>query len=101
MENSRNIKNMIEYPKEGILSKELFKTSKVDMTLFCMSRGSEMSKHTSTKEGLIIVLEGNGMFNLQGERIAMRPGISIRMKKNAVHSLKAKENTSFVLILFA
>jgi nitric oxide dioxygenase len=93
-------KKLVEYPKEGILSKEIFKTSKVDATLFCMSKGSEMSRHTSTKEGLVIVLEGKGLFSLQGKRIAMRPGVSIHMKKNAIHSLKAKENTSFVLILF-
>ena len=37
---------------------------------------------------------------LDGRDIAMLPGVLIRMKKNAVHSLKAEENTSFPLYLF-
>lgn len=96
----KNIKELIEYPKEGILSKILFKNNKLDATLFCMSKGSELSKHTSTKQAIIFVIEGEGLFNLEGEKIEMKPSVFISMKKNAVHSLKAKENLSFILSLF-
>ena len=47
------IKELIEYPKSGILSKELAKTAKNNITLFCMAKGTELSEHTSTKEGFI------------------------------------------------
>ncbi|MDO8516536.1 MAG: cupin domain-containing protein [Nanoarchaeota archaeon] len=94
-----NLKNQIEYPKKGIISKEILKDEKIDITLFCMAKGTEMSEHTSTKEGIIHVLEGNGVFNLEGENIIMKEGVLINMKENAVHSLKAIENTSFLLTL--
>ena len=94
-----NIKLLIEYPKEGILSKELVKTNKNNVTLFCMARGTEMSEHTSTKQGFVYVIEGKGIFNLKGKDIAMAPNILINMDKNDIHSLKAKENTSFLLFL--
>ena len=97
--NFRNLKEMIEYPKEGIFSKVLVKSEKQNVTLFCMAKGTDMGEHTSTKEGIVYVLEGKGIFNLEGENIQMLPGVFIQMKKNAVHSLKAKENTSFVLFL--
>ena len=95
----KNIIEMIEYPKEGVLSKEIFKNEKLDVTLFCMGGKTEISEHTSTKQGFIHVLEGKGTFNLEGKNIEMKQGIFIFMKENAVHSLNAEENTSFVLSL--
>ena len=90
---------MIEYPNEGILSKEVVKTEKMDVTLFCMAKWKEISDHTSTKGGFVYVLEGKGIFNLEGEDIEMKPGVFIFVKENAVHALKAEENTAFILAL--
>jgi nitric oxide dioxygenase len=99
MEN-KNILELIEYPKEGILSKEVVKDGKQDVTLFCMAGGTDISEHTSAKSGFVYVLEGEGVFNLEGKDIEMKQGVFIFMKESASHSLKAKENTSFLLILF-
>ena len=96
---TKNIKEMIEYPKEGVLSKVIIKDKKLNATLFCMAKDTDISEHTSTKSGFIYVVEGNGIFNLEGKDIKMIEGVSIFMKEDAVHSLKAKENTSFMLIL--
>jgi nitric oxide dioxygenase len=95
-----NFNDMIEYPKEGILSKEILKNSSADVTLFCMAAGEEMSEHTSTRSGVVHVLEGEGIFYLDGKEIVMRKGEFIFLKKDVVHSLSSKEATSFVLILF-
>lgn len=95
----KNIKQMIEYPEEGVLSKKILKTDKVDVSLFCMAGGTEIGEHTSTKQGHVYVLEGNGVFNLEGEDIEMKEGVFIIMKENAVHSLSAEEDTSFILLL--
>ncbi len=95
----KNILKMIEYPKQGVLSKEILKEGKMDCTLFCMVSGTEISEHTSTKQGIVYVIEGQGIFNLEGKDIEMKKGVLIYMKENAVHSLKANENTSFLLIL--
>ena len=95
----QNINQLLEYPQAGILSKELVKTEKSNITLFCLAKGAEISEHTSTKEGFVYVIEGKGIFNLEGQDIAMSPGVFISMPRNAVHSLKAEENTSFILSL--
>jgi nitric oxide dioxygenase len=64
-----------------------------------MAKGTEISEHTSTREGFVYVVEGTGMFNLEEEDITMSPGIFIFLKKNMVHSIKADENTTFILSL--
>jgi len=95
----KQIRQMIEYPKEGVLSKEVFKNEKLDVSLFCMAKGTEISEHTSTKQGFVYVIEGYGVFNLEGKDIEMKEGVFIYMEENAKHSLKAKENTAFLLVL--
>ena len=97
---NKNIKDLIEYPQEGILSKEIVKNEKTDIGLFCMAKGTEMSNHTSVKPGFVHVIEGKGIFNLKGEDIEMKPGEFIYMEADAVHSLKAEENTAFLLGLW-
>lgn len=96
---NKNILNMIEYPEQGILSKDIVKDNKLNIALFCMAKGTKISEHTSTKHGLIYVIEGKGVFRLEGEDIMMSPSVFISMKENAVHSLKAEKNTSFILTL--
>jgi nitric oxide dioxygenase len=97
---NKNLKKLIEYPSEGILSKQIFKDDSIEITLFCMAKGGELSEHTTTKEGIVEVIEGRGLFNLQGKEIEMVPGEIIFMKKDVVHSLNAIENTSFLLTLY-
>jgi len=97
--NTGSIKEMVEYPKEGVLSKDIVKTKRNNVSLFCMAAGTEMGEHTSTKQGFIYVVEGRGIFNLEGKDIKMLPGVFIFMKENAIHSLKAEENTAFILSL--
>ena len=95
----KEIIKMIEYPIEGISSKVVIKSDDLDVTLFCMAKGTDISDHTSTRAGTVYVVEGDGVFNLEGEDIEMKPGTLIYMKKNAVHSIRANENTTFVLTL--
>ncbi|OGZ33157.1 MAG: hypothetical protein A2174_00170 [Candidatus Portnoybacteria bacterium RBG_13_41_18] len=96
---NENIEKLIEYPKNGILSKEIVKNDKLNVTLFCMAGGTEISEHTSTRQGFVYVIERDGNFSLEGKNIKMAPGIFIYINKNAVHSIKADENIGFILVL--
>ncbi len=63
--NWKNILELISYSEGGIISKELVKGKKNNVTLFCMASGTELSEHTSTKEGIVYVLEGKGTVILE------------------------------------
>ena len=100
MKTNLDLNKMIEYPKQGIISKQLEDFGeKLETTLFCMAKGTKIGNHTSTKEGIVYVLEGDGIFTLEKKEIKMEKGVIISLKNNALHSLSAKENTSFILIL--
>jgi len=95
----KDLEKMMEFPKEGIFSKVLVKTDISNHTLMCLAKGSEISKHTSTREAAVTVLKGEGIFVLDGKKIKMKPGVFIFMPKNAPHSLNAKEDLAILLSL--
>jgi len=96
---SKDLNEMMEFPKEGIFSKVLTKSDNFNYTLMCLAAGADIDTHTSTKNGVVQVLKGKGTFKLFDEEIAMKPGKFIFMPENAPHSLKAEEDTAILLCL--
>jgi len=94
-----NVKEMISYTEGGIFSKEIFKDENKSATLFCMAKGTQISDHTSAKEGFVSVIEGEGTFVLEGKEIKMVRGVLIKLNRNVVHSLNVEKDTSFILFL--
>lgn len=89
-----------EYSRGGIISRVIQKKDGMDVTLFKMSADTKIAEHTTTREGFIYVIEGKGIFCLEGKNIPMETGVFIPLGKNMKHSLGAEDNTSFLLILF-
>lgn len=96
---SKDLGKLMKFPKEGIFSTVIGKSESHDFTLMCLSKGTEIGTHTSSKNGIVVVLKGKGLFVLQKKKIEMRPGIAIIMPKGAPHSLKARENLAILLLL--
>jgi nitric oxide dioxygenase len=55
-----DLRRLIDYSSGGIISKVVVRSSALNITLFCMARGTDIEEHTSTKEGTVHVLEGEG-----------------------------------------
>jgi len=96
---TKNLNEMMEFPKEGIFSKVLAKSDSYNYTLMCLAKGSDIDTHTSTKNGGVQVLKGSGTFKLFDEEIKMEPGVFIFMPADAPHSLKADEDLAILLCL--
>ena len=95
----KDLNSLMKFPKEGIFSTVLAKSDTYNYTLMCLSKGTDIDEHTSTKAGCVQVLKGKGTFKLFGKEIEMKPGIFIFMPKNAPHSLKADEDLAILLCL--
>lgn len=93
------LREQIEYPSAGVLSKVLIKDNACQYTLFCLAANTEISEHTSTYNATINVIEGEGILNLEGQELALQPGIFVFMPAHAPHALKATENLAFLLTL--
>jgi len=95
----KNLNDMMEFPREGVFSKVLAKGDTSNHTLMCLTKGTDISEHTSTREGVVTVLKGEGTFVLHGKKIKMAPGVFIFMPKDAPHSLSASEDLAILLSL--
>lgn len=93
------LREQIEYPHSGVLSKVLLKDQVCQYTLFCLATNTEISEHTSTRNATINVIEGRGLLTLSGNNIVLEPGVLVFMPANAPHALQAEENLAFLLIL--
>ncbi len=93
------LQDLIEYPKSGILSKILLKDNNSQYSLFCLATGTEIDKHTSTRNAVITVVAGTGKLNLEGKDLALAPGVFVFMPANTSHAVQAQENLAFVLAL--
>lgn len=93
------LREQIEYPHAGVLSKVLLKDQACQYTLFCLAASTEISEHTSTRNATINVIEGQGLLTLLGQDIALEPGVFVFMPANAPHALKSEENLAFLLTL--
>ena len=96
---SKDLNELMQFPKEGIFSTVISKTENSNSTLMCLAAGTDMDEHTSTKDGMIYIIKGKGTFVLFDKEIEMKPGVFIFMPKNAPHSLKATEDLSMLLVL--
>ena len=96
---SKDLNEMMQFPKEGIFSTVLAKSENYNYTLMCLAKGTDIDTHTSDKTGVVQVLKGSGTFALLGETIELKEGKFIFMPKNAPHSLKADKDLAILLIL--
>lgn len=96
---SKDLFEIMQFPTEGIFSTVLAKSDTYNYTLMCLARGTDIDTHTSTKNGVVQVLRGKGIFKLFEREIEMKPGVFIFMPADAPHSLKAEEDTAILLCL--
>jgi nitric oxide dioxygenase len=94
-----NLNKLIVFPEGGINSKVLAKSDNFNHTLMCIAKGADIDTHTSTKNGGVYVIKGNGTFKLFDKEIKMEPGTYIFMPANAPHSLKAETDLAMLLCL--
>jgi nitric oxide dioxygenase len=95
-----DLESMIEFPREGIVSKTVLKKASIDVTLFCMSNGQMISSHTSSYPAIIHVLQGKGEVTLAGKKCEAKQNAWFHMPAGLPHAIKAQQNLVFLLTLF-
>lgn len=89
----------LTYPESGILKRVLWKSDFCQYTLLCLAANTEVPEHTSVRHGTVQVLAGSGVLTLNGEAIALVPGVFVVMGANTPHAIAATSNLAFLLTL--
>lgn len=95
-----NLYDMIEFPKQGILSKTVIETASGEVDIFMLPKGEKISKHTSSRDAAVLILRGEAEFQLGEESHVVKEGDCFFMPAGLVHALAAVEDLVFTLTLF-
>ena len=86
-------------PKDGTLSRVLFKDDDIRLVLFGFDTGQELTEHTASMPALLQIISGQARLELGEETVTVRPGSWVHMPAHLPHSVLAEEPTVLLLTL--
>jgi quercetin dioxygenase-like cupin family protein len=85
--------------KRGIHSQTLSKGDGVEVLLFTLAPGEQLSEHTSARPAIVHALSGTGQLTVAGDPYALGPGAWLRMGAGTTHAIVAESDLTFALYL--
>ncbi|MBU1369280.1 MAG: cupin domain-containing protein [Bacteroidetes bacterium] len=83
----------------AIVSKQIIKNEKGNITLFAFDQNEGLSEHTAPFDALVMIIEGEAMVSIGGENHQLAAGDSIIMPANVPHALKAEKAFKMILVM--
>lgn len=94
-----DLKSLVDYSSNGIISKQLIKSKTGNITLFSFDKGEGLSEHTAPFDALVQILEGTAEITINGNKFTVETGESIVFPVNAPHSVFAIERFKMLLTM--
>ena len=89
----------IQIPKEGTLSKVVYKDDRIRVVLFAFDRAEELTEHTAAMPAIVQVLSGRLRVTMGKATVEMGPADWAQMAANLPHSVEALEPSVMLLTL--
>lgn len=93
------LKDEINYQAGTVVSKTLYQTPSVSITLFAFDQGEGLTPHASKGDALVTVLDGEVAIDIDGHESHLKAGESIVMPRNIPHGLQAIKAFKMLLII--
>lgn len=88
----------LAYSQSGFQSKVIFEREKAKAILFAFAQGQGLKEHQTAHDALLIVLEGECVFEIYREERMLKAGEVYRIPANEPHALQAHTNFKMALI---
>lgn len=82
-----------------IVSKTLVQNKAVSVTLFSFDKGEEISTHDSSGDAMVTVLEGTGLYTVDGKEYVLNQGDTLIMPAKKPHAVFAQESFKMMLVV--
>ena len=99
MAEAQDLKGMIEYQADSIVSRTLIDKQSGTVTLFAFGEGQGLSEHTAPFDAMVYIADGEAEVVISGSPHRLTAGQMIIMPANEPHSLKAVERFKMVLVM--
>ena len=93
------LKEQVQILPGQIVSKTLAQNKAVSITLFAFDKGEEIGAHDSKGDAMVTVLDGTGLFTVEGKEYFAGAGETIIMPAKKPHAVYAKEPFKMLLIV--
>ena len=94
-----NIKKLLEYQQDSIVSKVLLKNKSGNVTFFAFDELQELSEHTAPHDALIFIIDGKAQISIEGIQHELEAGEMIMLPANIPHAVKAIEQFKMCLTM--
>lgn len=94
-----NLKNLVEYQKGAIVSKEILKKEAGTVTLFAFEQGQGLSEHTAPFDAMVSILDGTAEVTISGQPYRVQEGEMLIMPADKPHALKANQRFKMMLVM--
>ena len=81
-----------------VANEMLHQTANFKSSLVCIKAGVELKSHTSPTDAFILLLEGKGVFTIEGKSFELHQNDYFSFKANETHSLKAIKDLRMLLV---
>lgn len=88
---------LLDYAPGRVVSRTLAQTSGAGMTLMAFDAGEGISTHAAGGDALALVLEGEGLFTVDGAEHAVPAGSAIVMPVGIPHAVRAAQRFKMLL----
>ena len=92
-----NLAKMVSYQTGSVVSRQITKADKGNVTLFAFDTGQELSEHTTPFDALAHVVDGEAEIIISGNSFHLKAGDAIVMPADEPHAVKA--NGQFKMLL--
>lgn len=81
----------------GLQTNLLVKNNTGKIILISLEKDAVLAKHVSDTDASILIIEGEIIFEINGEKNNLQKGDLYTFKKNEIHELTALENSKVIL----
>ena len=89
----------IAYTEAGIVSRQVMKNEKGNVSLFAFAKGEALSEHIAPFDALVQIIEGEALIIIGGQPFSRKSGDSIIMPANISHAVQAVEKFKMILTM--
>ncbi|MCX5821338.1 MAG: cupin domain-containing protein [Deltaproteobacteria bacterium] len=94
-----NLKDMIAYQVDSIVSKEIIKKQTGTVTIFAFDQDQGLSEHTAPFDALVYIIDGEAEIIISGKPRRLKEGEMIIMPGGKPHAVKAIEEFKMMLVM--
>jgi quercetin dioxygenase-like cupin family protein len=91
--------DLVNYQEGSVVSRQIVKREKGNVTLFAFDEGQGLSEHTAPFDALVQMIDGEAEITISGKSIRVKAGEMLIMPANEPHALKAIVRFKMVLTM--